>query len=85
MAVNRTDRPRAGIVTGYSVGWLRQEENQYLTVPPEIAAGLPEHLQRLIGYQAHSPILGWVGGRDERLLTRTSDEDAAAAHLGATP
>jgi ectoine hydroxylase-related dioxygenase (phytanoyl-CoA dioxygenase family) len=85
MAINGTDRPRAGIVNGYSVGWLRQEENQYLTVPPEIAAGLPEQLQRLIGYQAHSPILGWVGGRDERLLTRTSREDTAAAHLGATP
>jgi ectoine hydroxylase-related dioxygenase (phytanoyl-CoA dioxygenase family) len=85
MAVNRTDSPRAGIVNGYSVGWLRQEENQYLTVPPEIAAGLPERLQRLIGYQAHSPVLGWVGGRDERLLTRPADEDTAAAYLGATP
>jgi hypothetical protein len=42
-------------------------------------------LQRLIRYQAHSPILGWVRGRDERLLTRPADEDTAAAHLGATP
>lgn len=32
-------------------GWLRQEENQYLAVPPEVAKTLPTKVQKLIGYQ----------------------------------
>ena len=34
------------------VGWLRQEENQYLSVPAEIARDLPDDLLRLIGLRA---------------------------------
>ena len=47
----RADEPsaRVGVNITYSVGWLRQEENQFLTVPPEIARELPERLQRLLG------------------------------------
>ena len=40
MGVNRTERPRTGLVSGFCVGWLRQEENQYLTYPAEVAATL---------------------------------------------
>jgi ectoine hydroxylase-related dioxygenase (phytanoyl-CoA dioxygenase family) len=32
-------------------GWLRQEENQYLAVPPNVAKTLPVAVQKLIGYQ----------------------------------
>jgi ectoine hydroxylase-related dioxygenase (phytanoyl-CoA dioxygenase family) len=32
-------------------GWLRQEENQYLAVPPEVAKTLSVRVQKLIGYQ----------------------------------
>ena len=35
MAVNHTDTPRTGMVSGYCVGWLRQEENQYVVCPPD--------------------------------------------------
>lgn len=31
-------------------GWLRQEENQYLAVPPEVAKTLPVRVQKLLGY-----------------------------------
>ena len=34
---NRSTRPRRGINVGYTLSWLRQEENQYLACPPEIA------------------------------------------------
>ena len=30
---NRSDKSRAGIINTYSLGWLRQEEKQYLNVP----------------------------------------------------
>ena len=55
---NKSQYPRAGLINTYSLGWLRQEENQYLTVPREIADSYPEHVRRLMGYQAHGKYLG---------------------------
>ena len=34
---NRSDEVRYGLNITYAVGWLRQEENQYLSVPPDVA------------------------------------------------
>ncbi len=50
---NRTDKSRAGLINTYALGWLRQEENQYLNVPREIAAQYSDTIQRLMGYQTH--------------------------------
>ena len=57
---NTTKTSRIGMNVGYSLGWLRQEENQYLACPPEIARSLPEGLLRLMGYQRGSYSLGYV-------------------------
>ena len=59
---NNTEKPRTGLITTYSLGWLRQEENQYLTVPANIAKAYPENVRRLMGYQAHGPHLGVYPG-----------------------
>lgn len=67
---NGTDSGRMAYIFGYSVGWLRQEENLLVENPPELAARLPERARQLIGYQVYSPILGWAAGRDPDLLTR---------------
>lgn len=56
---NVSSADRVGINITYSLGWLRQEENQYLSCPPEIAANLPPDLQRLIGYSMGSYALGY--------------------------
>jgi hypothetical protein len=40
---------------------LRQEENQYLACPPEVARELPESLARLAGYQRGAYALGYYG------------------------
>lgn len=56
---NRSDRPRMGLVNTYSLGWLRQEENQYLTIPRDVAERYPEEVRRLMGYQGHGRLLGW--------------------------
>ncbi len=53
---NKTDTPRAGLINTYALGWLRQEENQYLNVPREIADGYPDHIRRLMGYQMHGTL-----------------------------
>jgi ectoine hydroxylase-related dioxygenase (phytanoyl-CoA dioxygenase family) len=59
---NNTDVPRTGLITTYSLGWLRQEENHYLTVPREIADSYPDHIRRLMGYQSHGTYLGVYPG-----------------------
>lgn len=56
---NRSNAPRMGLVNTYALGWLRQEENQYLTIPREIAESYPERVRRLMGYQTHGRLLGW--------------------------
>ncbi|MBX2823921.1 MAG: phytanoyl-CoA dioxygenase family protein [Gammaproteobacteria bacterium] len=59
---NRSDRPRSGLINTYSLGWLRQEENHYLTIAPEVAERFPDSLRRLMGYQTHGPYLGVYPG-----------------------
>jgi ectoine hydroxylase-related dioxygenase (phytanoyl-CoA dioxygenase family) len=53
---NVTDVPRRGVHLSYCLGWLRTEENNYLAVPPAIAAGLPRRAQELLGYAMHNGI-----------------------------
>ena len=55
---NRGNRPRMGLINTYALGWLRQEVNQYLHIPREIADSYPERIRRLIGYQGHGNSLG---------------------------
>ena len=38
------------------MGWLRTEENNYLAVPPELAATLPRQAQEILGYATHDGI-----------------------------
>ncbi len=57
---NTSEIDRVGVNITYSVGWLRQEENQFLTVPFEVARTLPERLQRLLGYSLGAYALGYV-------------------------
>ena len=57
---NDTARPRLGMALAYASVALRQEENQYLVVPPEVARELPETLQKLVGYELGHATLGFV-------------------------
>ncbi|HEV7735564.1 MAG TPA: phytanoyl-CoA dioxygenase family protein [Candidatus Binatia bacterium] len=57
---NQSDETRYGINITYAVSWLRQEENQYLSVPADVARTLPEPLLRLIGYARGAYALGYV-------------------------
>ena len=57
---NRSDTTRTGINITYNVSWLRQEENQYLACPLEIARTLPVELLRLMGYARGAYALGYV-------------------------
>jgi len=57
---NVSDGVRYGLNVTYAVSWLRQEENQYLSCPFEIARTLPDDLLRLMGYQRGAYALGYV-------------------------
>jgi hypothetical protein len=57
---NQTETPRIGLNITYNVAWLRQEENQYLSVPRELAATLPVDLLRLMGYDRGAYALGYI-------------------------
>lgn len=56
---NQSNAERIGINITYSLAWLRQEENQYLSCPPNIAATLEPELRQLIGYSMGSYALGY--------------------------
>ena len=56
---NLSNADRVGMNITYSLGWLRQEENQYLSCPPEIAKDLSPEMQNLLGYTLGSYALGY--------------------------
>jgi len=61
---NTTDRPRRGAHLSYCLGWLRTEENNYLSIPPSYVKTLPRLSQELLGYSVHDSIArggGYLG------------------------
>jgi len=58
---------RRGMHMSFVVGWLRTEDNNYLSTPPAIARTLPRRSQELLGYCAHDAINsggGYLGAVD---------------------
>ena len=53
---NRSDGWRFGVFLSYSLGWLRQEENLYVTCPREVARTLPKQVRDLVGYKMHAAL-----------------------------
>ena len=53
---NSTATQRRGAHLSYCLGWLRTEENQYLSVPPAVAATLPRRAQELLGYSVYNSL-----------------------------
>jgi ectoine hydroxylase-related dioxygenase (phytanoyl-CoA dioxygenase family) len=53
------DLVRKGINITYAVGWVRQEENQYLACPPEVARSLPDELLAVMGYSLGANAVGY--------------------------
>jgi ectoine hydroxylase-related dioxygenase (phytanoyl-CoA dioxygenase family) len=81
LALNRDAAPRLGIVLGYALGWLRQEQEQLLIVPPERAAAMPPEVRKIIGYQTHGPFLGWKTGNDPSGFDLGTPEDLSHSHM----
>ena len=66
---------RYGVILTYSLGWLRQEENQYLDVPLEKAQQLSPELREAIGY----PMYDALGVYDPRIALGTDGPPPSTA------
>ncbi|MGZ8735326.1 MAG: phytanoyl-CoA dioxygenase family protein [Acidimicrobiia bacterium] len=73
------DTRRRGMHVSYCVGWLRTEENQYLSIPIDVVRTLPPESQALLGYASHDAIasgggyLGAVRVQDPLALLATGE------------
>lgn len=83
---NRSDATRYGLNVTYARSWLRQEENQYLTVPQDVARDLPEPLLRLMGYARGAYALGYIDDLRDPLdaLRPKHGDDTGFGDLAAT-
>lgn len=52
---------RTGLTAGYDSAAVRQEENMYLALSPEVVKSYPEQIQRLLGWSSTpETYMGWV-------------------------
>lgn len=72
-AANRSDRVRRAINVNYCVGWVRQEENQFLSVPTDVARTLDDDLLKLIGYQEGAWAMGYFRDFEDPLRAVRGD------------
>ena len=68
---NRSNAVRVGIAMNYCVGWIRQQENQQLGIPRDIALGFGARLRQLVGYGVYR---GHIDKRDSVELLGESGE-----------
>jgi len=57
---NATDERRVGIAMNYCAGWIRQQENQQLGIPRDVAAGFSRRLRQLCGYGVYNGLIGHI-------------------------
>jgi ectoine hydroxylase-related dioxygenase (phytanoyl-CoA dioxygenase family) len=57
---NRTSERRVGIAMNYCAGWVRQQENQQLGIPREVACGFEPRLRELVGYGVYRMLIGHI-------------------------
>ena len=80
---NRTETDRLGMNITYCLSWLRTEENQFLSCPPDVAKDLEPDLQELMGYSMGNYALGYYSDPYEVLAA--SDTLPPELALGRKP
>jgi ectoine hydroxylase-related dioxygenase (phytanoyl-CoA dioxygenase family) len=60
---NRTAKRRVGIAMNYCAGYIRQQENQQLGIPLEIARGFSPRLRELAGFGVYNNLIGHIDRR----------------------
>lgn len=57
---NRTGDSRVGVAMNYCAGFIRQQENQQLGIPREIARRFSPRLRELVGYGVYRHLIGHI-------------------------
>ncbi|WP_334144896.1 phytanoyl-CoA dioxygenase family protein [Rhabdothermincola sp.] len=73
---NRTGERRVGIAMNYCAGFIRQQENQQLGIPPRIVKGFDRRLRELVGYSIYNGLIGHI---DKRSPASLLDGDPAGS------
>ena len=61
---NTTSERRLGIAMNYCAGFIRQQENQQLGVPRDVARKFSPRLQQMLGYGVYRSLIGHINKRD---------------------
>jgi ectoine hydroxylase-related dioxygenase (phytanoyl-CoA dioxygenase family) len=77
---NRTDERRVGIAMNYCAGYVRQQENQQLGIPREVARTFPPRLRELVGYSVYRGLIGHIDRRSPAELLDADPGEADAGH-----
>lgn len=78
---NTTDADRIGIAMNYCAGWVRQQENQQLGLPPALVARFAPRLQELVGYGTYMGLIGHIEKQQPSALLPGDGEKAATRML----
>jgi ectoine hydroxylase-related dioxygenase (phytanoyl-CoA dioxygenase family) len=65
---NRTGARRTGIAMNYCAGWIRQQENQQLGIPRDIARRFSPRLRELVGYGVYNALIGHIDKQSPAVL-----------------
>ena len=82
---NRSSARRVGVAMNYCAGYVRQQENQQLGIPREIARGFSPRLRELVGYGVYNGLIGHIDKQSpERLLDESGPAHGMVwdAHIG---
>ena len=61
---NHTDQRRVGIAMNYCAGYVRQQENQQLGIPRDVATRFSPRLRELVGYGIYRGLIGHIDKHD---------------------
>ncbi|NMO03171.1 phytanoyl-CoA dioxygenase family protein [Gordonia sp. TBRC 11910] len=78
------DSVRTGAILGFFRGYLRQEENHYLSLSLDEIRQMPREIQDLLGFTASNPYMGWIEYNGEMADPRVvlGDVENAGLHAG---
>jgi ectoine hydroxylase-related dioxygenase (phytanoyl-CoA dioxygenase family) len=79
---NTTGEDRVGIAMNYCAGFIRQQENQQLGIPKEIAARFEPRLRELVGYSVYNALIGHINKHSPvEILDAIDDSSTGSSDL----
>jgi ectoine hydroxylase-related dioxygenase (phytanoyl-CoA dioxygenase family) len=78
---NTTGERRVGIAMNYCAGWIRQQENQQLGIPRDVAARFAPRLRELVGYSVYNGLIGHINKHSPVELLDATDADAPGSPM----